>query len=205
MEGHHQSRQTAAKRIIYFFPLTFTLTLLVSTFLVPSVSALNPPISANATFALSSFVSAATANSHIIPAGSVSLAERRQHVTWFAESHTDWGFRYRLGEKSLEDGFDCSGFVNYVLGYFDIKTKRSASDQFTEGRHIPVAEARNGDLVFFGGKNSVSHVAVVVSNDEKGLVVVHSTTSRGIVRENITESKYWKPKLRGTAVNIIGD
>lgn len=137
-------------------------------------------------------------------ASAVTPAERRQHVIWFAESHTDWGLRYSLGNSSLDDGFDCSGFVRYVLNYFDIKTSRSSSEQFKEGTRIPVELARSGDLVFFGGKNSVSHVAMVVSNDEKGLVVVHSTCTRGIVKENITESAYWKPKLKDKAVNIIG-
>lgn len=137
-------------------------------------------------------------------ASEVTREERRQHVVWFAESHTDWGFRYSLGNSSLDDGFDCSGFVRYVLNYFDIKTKRSSSEQFTDGTQIPVALARSGDLVFFGSKNSISHVAMVISNDDKGLVVVHSTCSKGIVKENITESAYWKPKLKDKAVNIIG-
>lgn len=131
-------------------------------------------------------------------------AERRQDIVWFAESHTGWGLQYSLGSSSLDNGFDCSGFVRYVLNYFDYKTSRSSSDQYKEGTSIPVALARKGDLVFFGDKKNVSHVAMVVSNDDKGLVVVHSTCSRGIVKENITESAYWKPKLKDKAVNIIG-
>jgi cell wall-associated NlpC family hydrolase len=134
----------------------------------------------------------------------ITPAERRQHVAWFAESHTEWGFRYSSGNSSLEDGFDCSGFVRYVLNYFDFKASRSSSEQFKEGTQVPVSLARAGDLVFFGGKNSVSHVAMVVSNDAKGLVVVHSTCTKGIIKENITESAYWKPKLKDKAVNIIG-
>ncbi len=134
------------------------------------------------------------------------LAERRQNVAWFAASYSDWGFKYRSGSASIENGgFDCSGFVTYVLNYFDIKTKRTAAEQFNEGRQLPVDQARPGDLVFFGGKRNVSHVAMVVSNDEKGLVVVHSTNTKGVTQENITESKYWKPKLKDSAVNILGD
>lgn len=132
-------------------------------------------------------------------------AQRRQHVVWFAESHTGWGIQYSSGSSSVDDGFDCSGFVRYVLNHFDVKTSRSSNEQFKEGTHIPVALARGGDLVFFGNsKNSISHVAMVVSNDDKGLVVVHSTCSRGLVKENITQSSYWKPKLKDKAVNIIG-
>jgi cell wall-associated NlpC family hydrolase len=135
----------------------------------------------------------------------ISIAERRQNVAWFAASYSDWGFKYQSGSSAYENGgFDCSGFVAFVLNYFDIKTKRSAAEQFTEGTSLPVEMARPGDLVFFGGKNNVSHVAMVVTNDEKGLVVVHSTSSKGVTQENITESKYWKGKLKDKAVNIIG-
>lgn len=132
--------------------------------------------------------------------------ERRKFVSGFAASHIEWGFKYRYGGTSVENGIDCSGFTRYVLNYFNIKTGRSASDQFEAGTKIPVKSAQEGDLVFFGygKKGHISHVAMVVSNDENGLVVVHSTTSRGIVKENITESSYWKNKLKSTAVNIIG-
>ncbi len=134
----------------------------------------------------------------------VTPTERRQQVVWFAESHTEWGIQYSSGSSSIDDGFDCSGFVRYVLKYFDIKTSRSSSEQFKDGSHIPVSLARGGDLVFFGGKNNISHVAMVVSNDKKGLVVVHSTCSRGVIKENITHSDYWRPKLKEKAVNIMG-
>jgi cell wall-associated NlpC family hydrolase len=134
------------------------------------------------------------------------LSERRQNVAWFAASYSDWGFKYQSGSASIENGgFDCSGFVTFVLTYFDIKTKRCAAEQYNEGKQLPVEQARPGDLVFFGGKRNVSHVAMVVTNDEKGLVVVHSTNTKGVTQENITESKYWKPKLKDMAVNIIGD
>jgi cell wall-associated NlpC family hydrolase len=134
-----------------------------------------------------------------------SIAERRQNVAWFAASYSDWGFKYQSGSAAYENGaFDCSGFVTFVLNYFDIKAKRTAAEQFTDGTQLPVEMARPGDLVFFGGKNNISHVAMVVTNDEKGLVVVHSTSSKGVTQENITESKYWKGKLKDKAVNIIG-
>lgn len=133
----------------------------------------------------------------------VTVAERRQYITWYAESHTDRGIRYRSGSQSIENGFDCSGFVNYVMQYFDIKTKRSSSDMYNDGIPVPVESAKAGDLVFFGSKSNISHVAMVVSNDAKGLVIVHSC-SRGIVKENITESSYWKSKLKPRAVNVIG-
>ena len=140
---------------------------------------------------------------HIVSSSVVTVVERHQHVAWYAESHINRGIPYHSGSQSLENGFDCSGFVNYVMQYFDIKTKRSSSDMYNDGIPVPVESAKAGDLVFFGSKSNISHVAMVVSNDAKGLVIVHSC-SRGIVKENITESSYWKSKLKPRAVNVIG-
>jgi cell wall-associated NlpC family hydrolase len=132
----------------------------------------------------------------------LSGEEKRKYVANFAESHTDWGFNYRYGGTTLETGIDCSGFTKYVLGYFDFKASRTSNEQYKDGEQIPVTAARPGDLVFFGSRKSISHVAVVVSNDEKGLFIVHSC-NRGIVKENVYESSYWKGRLRDTAVNVI--
>ena len=159
-------------------------------------------------FEEANMVAKVDATSKVLPTSfsiaTATLEDRRKYVAGFAESHIDWGFKYRYGGNSVETGIDCSGFTRYVLNYFDIKTGRSADAQFEAGVKIPVTSAKAGDLVFFGYKKGISHVAMVVSNDEKGLIVVHSTTSRGIVKENITESDYWKNTLKSTAVNIIG-
>jgi cell wall-associated NlpC family hydrolase len=128
--------------------------------------------------------------------------ERRQYIAYFAESHTDWGFRYRFGGTAIDNGIDCSAFTRYVLGYFDIKAPRTSGEQYDVGEKITVEQARAGDLVFFGSKKNINHVALVVSNDEQGLVVVHSCNS-GIVKENISKSSYWKPKLKSMAVNLF--
>lgn len=134
----------------------------------------------------------------------ISKEERRKDIANFAESHTDMGVKYRYGGTSLEKGIDCSGFTRYVLNYFDIKASRSSDEQYENGTKVPVESAQPGDLVFFGGRGHINHVALVVSNDAKGLIVVHST-NRGIVKDNITESSHWRSKLLSHAVNIIGN
>jgi cell wall-associated NlpC family hydrolase len=132
----------------------------------------------------------------------LSLEEQRQYVAYFAESHTDWGFRYQYGGTTLDKGIDCSGFTRHVLGYFDIKAPRTSGEQYDAGSKIPVEQAQKGDLVFFGDRKGISHVALVVENGADGLVVVHSC-NRGIIKENITQSSYWKPKLKSTAVTLF--
>ena len=132
----------------------------------------------------------------------LSSDEKRKYIAYFAESHTESGYNYRYGGTSVEKGIDCSGFTKYVLGYFDFKAPRTSNEQFQDGEKIPVSIARAGDLVFFGSKKGIHHVAVVVSNNEKGLYIVHSC-SRGIVKENVYESSYWKNRMLDTAVNVI--
>ncbi len=129
--------------------------------------------------------------------------KRRQYLTWFAESFANWDFKYKLGGTDIQNGIDCSAFVKFVFNYFDTPVNRTSGELFNSGIATDLESAKPGDLVFFGKKN-IEHVAIVTKNDKTGLWVVHSTTSKGIIKENISESPYWLNKIRNKAVNIIG-
>ncbi len=94
-------------------------------------------------------------------------------------------------------GFDCSGFTYFVMKEYGVSLSPSAKDQATQGRSIPVSKAMPGDLVFFrrSASEPVFHVSLVVENDGKSLRVIHSTTSRGVIQEDLLASSYWKPKI----------
>ena len=102
-------------------------------------------------------------------------------------------------------GFDCSGFVHYVMRNFDVKLSTSSRAQAKEGKKVELKKAKAGDLIFFKRSKAgrVFHVAMVVSNKPDNLTVIHST-SRGVVIDNIGQSKYWKPKT-WAARNVIRD
>lgn len=106
------------------------------------------------------------------------------------------GSKYKYGGTTPK-GFDCSGFTGYVYNTIGLNITRSSSSQSKLGEKIELAKALPGDLVFFKDvKNrKIDHVAMVISNNNKGVVVVHSTTSSGVRKDNITHSKYWKPKI----------
>ncbi len=129
--------------------------------------------------------------------------KRRQYLTWFAESFANWDFKYKYGGTEITDGIDCSAFVGFVFKYFGTPVNRTSGELYNSGIATDLDAAQPGDLVFFGKKH-VEHVAIVTKNDKSGLWVVHSTSSRGIIKENISESPYWLNKLRNKAVNIIG-
>jgi cell wall-associated NlpC family hydrolase len=107
------------------------------------------------------------------------------------------GKNYLAGGKNPQTGFDCSGFTSYVMKNFKIMLSASARDQVNQGRSTAVTSARPGDLVFFrrGPGQPIFHVALVVANTGKTLSVIHSTSSRGVVVDDIMKSAYWKPKI----------
>lgn len=70
------------------------------------------------------------------------------------------GVPYRYG-GSTPAGFDCSGFVQYVLGSVGLSVPRTSEDQARVGLPITASQAAPGDLVFFSDNGSDwSHVGI---------------------------------------------
>lgn len=106
------------------------------------------------------------------------------------------GSRYKYAGRD-PSGFDCSGFTSYVLKQQNVSVSPASRTQATEGREVPLSQVKPGDLVFFsrsGKGGSVTHVAMVIDNKPDGIYVIHSTSSRGVMIDNISTSAYWKPK-----------
>lgn len=124
-----------------------------------------------------------------------SLKTIRQSLIKEAEKHK--GAPYKYAGKTPK-GFDCSGFTYYVYNKHNVQLSSSSGAQSKQGKEIPISKAKNGDLLFFGrdGRNGrIQHVGMVYKNTAKGLYMIHSSSKRGIVIDNVTHSKYWKPKL----------
>ena len=79
-------------------------------------------------------------------------------------------------------GFDCSGFITYVFNHFKIIVPRSSIDFTNVGRTIPADSAKAGDLVLFTGTDStekfVGHMGLIVSNQDKLMQFIHSTSGK---------------------------
>jgi hypothetical protein len=113
------------------------------------------------------------------------------------------GTKYKYAGMSPR-GFDCSGFTSYVMDNFGIELTHQSGVQETEGTPVSESKARPGDLVFFRKSRTgkVFHVAMVVSNGPDGIEVIHATSSRGVVVDNIQQSSYWSAK-HATIRNVI--
>ena len=124
-------------------------------------------------------------------------AETKLRTSIIKEAEKHKGVKYKYAGKDPK-GFDCSGFSYYVCSKFDIKLSGSSSYQSKEGVEVAIPKAKPGDLLFFGrnGRNGkIQHVGIVHKNTTDGLYMIHSSSKRGIVIDNVTTSKYWKPKL----------
>ncbi len=124
-----------------------------------------------------------------------STSQVRKNVVDFAAEQK--GTRYKYAGRSPQTGFDCSGFTYYVHNKFGVELTPVSRAQEDEGKRINLSDAQAGDLIFFRRSNNgpVFHVALVVSQSKGNLTVIHSTSSRGVIMENIYDSSYWRTKI----------
>ncbi len=121
------------------------------------------------------------------------VMQLREYISGYAQNFL--GIPYHYAGRAPRTGFDCSGFTSYILKEFEVKASACSSTQATQGDKIELENVLPGDLVFFGYRGRVHHVAMVVECTAEGILCVHSTCSRGVVVENISTSRYWRPKI----------
>lgn len=87
-----------------------------------------------------------------------------------AEAERYLGYPYVWGGSRPSTGFDCSGFVCYVLNNSGVypMSRTNAQGIFNQCAIIPRGEAKPGDIIFFTGtydsSGPVSHVGIYVGN-----------------------------------------
>lgn len=103
------------------------------------------------------------------------------------------GVPYRNG-GSDPNGFDCSGFVQWVFAQHGVRLPRAVEDQYQLGSTIDRDAVEPGDLVFFETvSRGASHVGIALGGNE----FVHAPSSRGVVRIESYAIAYWKQRFVG--------
>jgi cell wall-associated NlpC family hydrolase len=105
----------------------------------------------------------------------------------------DGGVADRYGDYD-KVGFDCSGLMLYAFAGV-ARLPHYAGYQYNAGRHVPLAQMRRGDLLFWGVR-AIHHVALYLGNG----VMVEAPESGKTVR--VTPVRY--PDIVPFATRLIG-
>ena len=137
-----------------------------STGVTPSAAALNGTSASTGTTSTGSVT------------GAQILAKAQQYL----------GTPYVSGGAS-PSGFDCSGFVYYVLKSLGYSPSRTPSGQYSMGTSVSKSDLRAGDIVFFAGTyaSGISHVGIYAGNGQ----FIHAPNSRSTVSYSDLTSGYW--------------
>jgi cell wall-associated NlpC family hydrolase len=99
------------------------------------------------------------------------------------------GTPYRWGGNTPESGFDCSGFIDYVMGHqTQLKPPRTVTQLRTWGVEVLPEQRRTGDLVFFGSGPTPTHAGIYVGKGR----FVHAPSTGGVVHLSHLSEAYWQ-------------
>ncbi|PKY10675.1 hydrolase Nlp/P60 [Acidithiobacillus marinus] len=103
------------------------------------------------------------------------------------------GAPYRWGGMS-PSGFDCSGFVKYILAKFDIQVPRTSYAQAAQLHKVSRENLKPGDLVFFDTMHRpYSHVGIYIGHQR---FVSAQTPSSGVQVASLN-NPYWAAHYDG--------
>ncbi len=103
------------------------------------------------------------------------------------------GIRYRWGGMSPA-GFDCSGFINYVMRSVGVPVPRTTFAMWQGGTPVPRDQLKVGDIVFFQTVSpGPSHAGIYIGNNQ----FAHSSSGFGHVTVTSLDYRYYKPRYLG--------
>jgi len=135
------------------------------------------------------------------PLVDVDALDEEEKVTRLLAFAAKWeGSPYRATGCDPQ-GFDCSGFVQYCFREaLGMDLPRSSRAMASLGKAIDLEDAKPGDLLFFTGSNATSerigHVAILVTRDEQRVMMIHTSSSRGVITEDMNALTYYRERFR---------
>ncbi|KMJ57434.1 endopeptidase [Bacillus sp. LL01] len=102
------------------------------------------------------------------------------------------GTPYQWGGETPEEGFDCSGYLNYIFDEAENKDlPRTVKEIYAEGTKVESPAV--GDIVFFDVEgNGPSHAGLYIGNGE----FIHASSTDGVKISEVGSS-YWDDKYIG--------
>lgn len=122
------------------------------------------------------------------------VSDARVSIVQYAKQFL--GNPYVWGGTSLTNGADCSGFTMSIYANYGISLPHSSKAQANCGTRIDPANARPGDLFFYGNGSGINHVAMYIGGGQ----VIHASTERTGIR--ISNAYYRTPIC---VVSLLGN
>lgn len=94
------------------------------------------------------------------------------------------------------DGFDCSGFTQYVMAHFGGTLPHSSGDQYYYGISVEREDLKPGDLVFFEASDNpmkIGHVGIYIGDGE----FIHAPQAGENVKITNLSNVYFDPRFYG--------
>lgn len=99
-------------------------------------------------------------------------------------------------------GFDCSGFTGYLFKENGKTLPRRAVEQHDKSMKLKARSVQAGDLIFFDSGAGINHVGLIISGKGEPLIMIHASSSKGIIITEIEKSAYWSKRVAGFGTYI---
>lgn len=118
---------------------------------------------------------------------------RMNNLAIYAMSLYDTPYQY--GGKSRVNGFDCSGFVQYVFhNSLGLQLPRTSAEMGRLGTALDASQLKPGDLVFFNTTRVPnSHVGIYIGENR----FVHSPKTGKAIMLTSLNDRYWSARYNG--------
>ncbi|MBX7226727.1 MAG: C40 family peptidase [Chitinophagales bacterium] len=94
------------------------------------------------------------------------------------------GTPYKYATQNPKEGFDCSGFVNYVFTHFNYKVPRISRMFDGIGPEVAEKNAQTGDIILFTGTKAndptIGHIGIIIENNEHGIFFIHASSGKNM-------------------------
>jgi len=119
--------------------------------------------------------------------------EKMNSLAIYAMSLSDTPYQY--GGTSRKNGFDCSGFVQFVFkNSAGLQLPRTSAEMSRVGIPLEADQLRPGDLVFFNtSRSSYSHVGIFIGENR----FVHSPKTGKAISIASMDNDYWRNRYDG--------
>lgn len=109
------------------------------------------------------------------------------------------GVKYKYGSTIKSQGFDCSGFINYIFNHYGIRVPRVTVDFTNAGQSVPLQQSKKGDIILFTGTDTtgwiVGHMGMITENENGQVKFIHSSSGNliGVIISPL--SKYYATRF----------